>query len=142
MKFSPFFVSTYWPLLGPVAVAIRDRPVGPSGRAVAFHPGSSSALGSEGSARASLRRGDIGMHSPAMRGYGCARDDLAKSSELWRLPKEGGTKLDLLLIILVLVLLFGGGFGYSRYGYRGGIGIGGVLLIVLIIYLLLGRGRF
>ena len=32
----------------------------------------------------------------------------------------------------MLILLFGGGFGYSRYGYRGGIGIGGVLLIILI----------
>ena len=37
--------------------------------------------------------------------------------------------------------LFGGGFGYSRYGYRGGIGIGGILLIILILYLLLGHGR-
>jgi hypothetical protein len=49
--------------------------------------------------------------------------------------------LDLVLIIVVLFLLFGGGVGYSRYGYRGGIGIGGVLLIVLISYLLLGQGR-
>jgi hypothetical protein len=48
--------------------------------------------------------------------------------------------MDLILIILVLLLLFGGGFGYSRYGHRGGIGIGGILLIVLILYLLLGRG--
>ena len=42
---------------------------------------------------------------------------------------------------IVLLLLFGGGFGYSRYGYRGEIGIGGVLLIILILYLLLGHGR-
>lgn len=41
--------------------------------------------------------------------------------------------MDLILIILVLILLFGGGFGYSRYGYRGGVGIGGILLIVLIV---------
>ncbi len=47
----------------------------------------------------------------------------------------------LILIIIVLFLLFGGSFGYSRYGYRGGIGIGGVLLIILILYLLLGHGR-
>jgi hypothetical protein len=40
--------------------------------------------------------------------------------------------MDLILIIIVLLLLFGGGFGYSRYGYRGGIGIGGILLIILI----------
>jgi hypothetical protein len=33
-----------------------------------------------------------------------------------------------------------GGFGYSRYGYLGGIGTAGVLLAILIIYLLLGRG--
>ena len=49
--------------------------------------------------------------------------------------------MDLILIIIILLLLFGGGFGYSRYGYRGGIGIGGILLIVLILYLLLGHGR-
>jgi len=49
--------------------------------------------------------------------------------------------MDLILIIIVLLLLFGGGFGYSRYGYRGGMGIGGILLIVLILYLLLGHGR-
>jgi hypothetical protein len=48
--------------------------------------------------------------------------------------------MDLILIIIVLLLLFGGGFGYSRYGYRGGIGIGGILVIILILYLLLGRG--
>jgi hypothetical protein len=40
------------------------------------------------------------------------------------------------------LLLFGGDFGYSRYGYRGGIGIGGVLRVILIICLLLSRGRF
>jgi hypothetical protein len=47
--------------------------------------------------------------------------------------------MDIILIIIILILLFGGGFGYSRYGYRGGIGIGGILLIVLILYLVLGR---
>ena len=48
--------------------------------------------------------------------------------------------MDLILLIIILLLLFGGGFGYSRYGYRGGIGIGGILLIILIVYLLLGHG--
>jgi hypothetical protein len=48
--------------------------------------------------------------------------------------------MDLILIIIILVLLFGGGFGYRRWGYGGGIGIGGILLIVLIVYLLFGRG--
>ena len=51
-------------------------------------------------------------------------------------------RMDLILIILVLFLLFGGGFGYRRWGYGGGIGIGGILLIVLVVYLLVGRGRF
>ena len=49
--------------------------------------------------------------------------------------------MDLILIILIIVLLFGGGFGYSRWGHRGGLGIGGVLLILLIVYLLVGHGR-
>jgi hypothetical protein len=49
--------------------------------------------------------------------------------------------MDLILIILIVFLLFGGGFGYSRWGYRGGMGIGGILLIVLVVYLLLGHGR-
>ena len=48
--------------------------------------------------------------------------------------------MDLILIIIILVLLFGGWFGYHRWGYGGGIGIGGILLIVLIVYLLVGRG--
>jgi hypothetical protein len=40
-------------------------------------------------------------------------------------------------------LLFGGGgYGYSRYGYGGGIGIGGILLVVLLVYLLFGYSRF
>ena len=60
-----------------------------------------------------------------------------------QLGKEPSTeeRMDLILIILVLILLFGGGFGYSRWGYGGGIGIGGILLIVLVVYLLVGHGR-
>jgi hypothetical protein len=50
-------------------------------------------------------------------------------------------RMDLILIVLILILLFGGGFGYSRWGYSGGIGIGGILLIVLVVYLLVGHGR-
>ena len=46
----------------------------------------------------------------------------------------------MLLVIIVLLLLFGGGggyYGYSRWGTRGGLGIfGTVLLIVLVLYLL------
>jgi len=44
----------------------------------------------------------------------------------------------MLLLIILLVLLFGGGggyYGYSRWGSRGGLGIvGTILVIVLIIY--------
>jgi hypothetical protein len=50
-----------------------------------------------------------------------------------------GNPMDLILIIIVLVLIFGGGGGYYAYGPRGGIGIGGILLVVLILYLILGR---
>ena len=44
------------------------------------------------------------------------------------------------LTMPIILLLFGGGFGYRRYGYGGGIGLGGILLIILILYLLFGRG--
>ena len=48
----------------------------------------------------------------------------------------------MLLLIIVLILLFGGGggyYGYSRWGPRGGLGLAGtVLLIVLIVYLVGG----
>jgi Protein of unknown function (DUF3309) len=45
----------------------------------------------------------------------------------------------LLLIILLILLLGGGGgyYGYSRWGYGGGLGVlGTVLVIVLVLYLL------
>lgn len=43
----------------------------------------------------------------------------------------------LLLIILILLLGGGGYYGYNRWGYGGGLGIlGTVLLIVLVLYLL------
>jgi hypothetical protein len=46
-----------------------------------------------------------------------------------------------LILILLLLLLFGGGaFGYSRYGTPGGLGIGGVVLVILLVWLLLGGG--
>jgi hypothetical protein len=49
----------------------------------------------------------------------------------------------MLLILLILVILLlgegGGYYGYSRWGYGGGLGIfGTVLLIVLVLYLLGG----
>jgi hypothetical protein len=50
-------------------------------------------------------------------------------------------RFDMLILLLLLLLIFGGGtFGYSRYGARGGLGIGGVLLVVLLVWLLLGGG--
>jgi len=47
--------------------------------------------------------------------------------------------MDIVLIVIVLLLLFGGGFGYQRWGYSGGFGIGGILLVILVVYLLLGH---
>lgn len=47
----------------------------------------------------------------------------------------------MLLILIVLILLFGfGGHFYNDGAYRGpGIGLGGLLLIVLIVLLVMGR---
>jgi hypothetical protein len=45
----------------------------------------------------------------------------------------------MLLIILILLLLFGGGGGYYAFGPRGGIGIGGIVLIILVVMILTGR---
>jgi hypothetical protein len=46
----------------------------------------------------------------------------------------------MLILIIVLLLLFGGGgyYGYGRWGYRGGagIGMGTVLLVLLVAYML------
>jgi hypothetical protein len=48
----------------------------------------------------------------------------------------------LILLILLLLLLGGGGgyYGHSRWGYRGGagIGLGTILLIVLVVYMVGG----
>lgn len=48
----------------------------------------------------------------------------------------------LLLIILIILLLGGGGLYGSRSGnYRGsGIGVGGLLIIILVVWFLMGRG--
>lgn len=46
----------------------------------------------------------------------------------------------MLLVILLLLLLFVGGFGYTRWGYQGGIGLGGILLLLLLLYLIFGQG--
>ncbi len=47
--------------------------------------------------------------------------------------------MDLILIILVVLLLGGGGLGYSQWGPSGGLGVGGLLLLVLVVYLVAGR---
>jgi hypothetical protein len=50
-----------------------------------------------------------------------------------------------LIIIVLLVLLLGGGggyYGHSRWGYSGGAGIGlGTVLVILLIAYLLGMFR-
>jgi hypothetical protein len=51
----------------------------------------------------------------------------------------GESAMNLILIILILLLLFGGGGGYYYGGPMVGSGIGGVLLVILIVYLLVGR---
>jgi hypothetical protein len=48
----------------------------------------------------------------------------------------------MLLILIVLLLVFGLGGGYyghtNNWGYQGGIGIGGILLLILILWLVFG----
>jgi hypothetical protein len=49
----------------------------------------------------------------------------------------------LLLIILVLLLFGGGGgyYGYSRWGTRGGLGLFGTVLVIVVIVYLVGGLR-
>jgi hypothetical protein len=47
----------------------------------------------------------------------------------------------LLILLIILILLLGGGggyYGHSRWGYRGGagIGLGTILIIVLLVWML------
>jgi hypothetical protein len=48
----------------------------------------------------------------------------------------------LIILIIILVLMFAGGggyYGYNRWGYRGGAGIGlGTVLVILLVCYLLG----
>jgi len=64
---------------------------------------------------------------------------VSSSAKFAGTPFQVERRLSMLLLIIVLILLFGGGggyFGYSRWGTRGGLGIvGTVLLIVVILYL-------
>ena len=50
----------------------------------------------------------------------------------------------MLILLIVLLLLFGGGggyYGYSRWGSRGGLGVGGTVLLILVVLYLLGALR-
>ena len=49
----------------------------------------------------------------------------------------------ILLVIILLVLAGGGGYyGHSRWGYRGGTGVGlGTILVVLLVCYMLGIFR-
>jgi len=49
----------------------------------------------------------------------------------------------MILILLVLLVIFGFGGGYvgsQRWGTGGGIGIFGVVLLILVLYMLFGGG--
>ena len=47
----------------------------------------------------------------------------------------------MLILLILLLLLFGGGFfGYNRYGRSGGLSVGGVVLIILLVWLFMGGG--
>jgi len=53
--------------------------------------------------------------------------------------------IGLILLIIVLLFVFGGGgyYGYSRYPDCGpGLGIGGLLLLILVVWLILRSGIF
>jgi hypothetical protein len=51
-------------------------------------------------------------------------------------PSFNNGPMNLVLVLLIIFLLFGGGFGYHQWGPSGGFGIGGLLLIIIIMYLL------
>ncbi len=46
--------------------------------------------------------------------------------------------LFLVLIIFLVLFMFGGNWGYTRWGPQGGIGIGGLLVLILLLWLLFG----
>lgn len=51
-----------------------------------------------------------------------------------------------MLLILIVLLLFGFGGGYyghtNGWGYQGGIGIGGIVIICLLIWLFMGGDTY
>jgi hypothetical protein len=73
--------------------------------------------------------------------FAARRGSPGMDARLPKVQKEGKSTMLILLIILLLVLGGGGGYyGHSRWGYGGsaGIGLGTILLIVLVAYLLGG----
>ena len=47
----------------------------------------------------------------------------------------------MLLILILLLLIFGlggGYYGYNRWGYNGGLGIVGLLVVILLLFWLIG----
>lgn len=68
-----------------------------------------------------------------------SRERASEPAAYW----EGAMSLGTILIIIVIIYLIGGFSGrFGGYGYgmgHSGLGIGGVLLVVLIVLLLLGK---
>ncbi len=60
---------------------------------------------------------------------------------IYQCGSECTRRPEMLILLILLLLLFGGGFfGYNRYGRGGGLGVGGVVLVVLLVWLFLGGG--
>jgi hypothetical protein len=57
-------------------------------------------------------------------------------------PRKKEICMGLIILIVILLLVFGGGggyYGYNRWGYAGGGGIGvGTILLILVVCWLLG----
>jgi hypothetical protein len=51
--------------------------------------------------------------------------------------------LTIVVVILIIVALGGGGYAFSTGGpaWGGGIGLSGILLVLLLVWLLAGHGR-
>jgi len=52
--------------------------------------------------------------------------------------------MELIIVVVLIILVFGGGFyGHRTWGPTGGygIGIGGLVLLLVVLWLLFGHGR-
>jgi hypothetical protein len=47
----------------------------------------------------------------------------------------------LLILVLLILALGGGGYGYNQWGYPGGLGVVGTVLIIFLVLWLLGVVR-